>query len=128
MPSVPEPPHSAARASSRKGRELGGIFGFLAMFVAIYAFSLSAQRIEDLDMLWMREQLPLATEVAIGLALGATAVMVARPPMWGLAAYGAEQAMLAIDRWADTISPPDYILYFGCSNDFEDDILFQRGF
>ncbi|WP_341856182.1 hypothetical protein [Brachybacterium sp. GPGPB12] len=26
------------------------------MFVAIYAFSLSAQRIEDLDMLWVREQ------------------------------------------------------------------------
>lgn len=63
--------HSAARASSRKGRELGGIFGFLAMFVAIYAFSLSAQRIEDLDMLWVREQLPLATEVLAWTPLGA---------------------------------------------------------
>ncbi|WP_062947647.1 hypothetical protein [Brachybacterium sp. sponge] len=63
--------HSAARASSRKGRELGGIFGFLAMFVAIYAFSLSAQRIEDLDMSWVREQLPLATEVLAWTPLGA---------------------------------------------------------
>lgn len=63
--------HSAARASSRKGRELGGIFGFLAMFVAIYAFSLSAQRIEDLDMFWVREQLPLATEVLAWTPLGA---------------------------------------------------------
>lgn len=63
--------HSAARASSRKGRELGGIFGFLGMFVAIYAFSLSAQRIEDLDMLWVREQLPVATEVFAWTPLGA---------------------------------------------------------
>ena len=63
--------HSAARASSRKGRELGGIFGFLAMFVAIYAFSLSAQRVEDLDMFWVREQLPLATEVLAWTPLGA---------------------------------------------------------
>lgn len=63
--------HSAARASSRKGRELGGIFGFLAMFVAIYAFSLSAQRIEDLDMFWVREQLPLATEGLAWTPLGA---------------------------------------------------------
>ncbi|MFE7606308.1 hypothetical protein ACFU1Q_14230 [Brachybacterium paraconglomeratum] len=63
--------HSAARASSRKGRELGGIFGFLGMFVAIYAFSLSAQRIEDLDMLWVREQLPVATEVLAWTPLGA---------------------------------------------------------
>jgi hypothetical protein len=46
----------------------------------------------------------------------------------GLAAYGADQAMIAIDRWAETISPPDYILYFGCSNDYGDDILFQRGY
>ena len=46
----------------------------------------------------------------------------------GLAAYGADQAMLAIERWAELIAPPDYILYFGCSNDFNDDILFQRGY
>ncbi len=32
----------------------------------------------------------MGSDVLKGLALGATAVMVARPPMWGLAAYGAE--------------------------------------
>ena len=63
--------HSAARASSRKGRELGGIFGFLAMFVAIYAFSLSMQRIEDLDVTWVREQLPGVVEVLAWTPLGA---------------------------------------------------------
>lgn len=37
------------------------------------------------------------TDVLKGLALGATAVMVARPPMWGLAAYGAEGVQTAIE-------------------------------
>jgi 4-hydroxymandelate oxidase len=38
------------------------------------------------------------TDVLKGLALGATAIMVARPPMWGLAAYGADgvQAVLEL--------------------------------
>ena len=42
--------HSASRTSSRSGRELGGIFGFVVMFAAIYAFSLGAQRIGDIDV------------------------------------------------------------------------------
>ena len=63
--------HSASRASSRKGRELGGILGFVVMFVAIYAFSLSMQRISDLDMGWVRAQLPPATEVLAWTPLGA---------------------------------------------------------
>lgn len=46
----------------------------------------------------------------------------------GLAAYGADQAILAIERWAELVARPDYILYFGCSNDFDDDILFERGY
>jgi len=37
------------------------------------------------------------TDVLKGLALGATAVMVARPPMWGLAAYGAEGVQAVIE-------------------------------
>ncbi|MDA1092051.1 MAG: alpha-hydroxy-acid oxidizing protein [Acidobacteria bacterium] len=37
------------------------------------------------------------TDVLKGLALGATAVMVARPPMWGLAAYGAEGVQTVIE-------------------------------
>ncbi len=46
----------------------------------------------------------------------------------GLAAYGADQAILAIKRWSNLIAEPDYILYFGCSNDFEDDVRFQSGY
>ena len=37
------------------------------------------------------------TDVLKGLALGATAVLVARPPMWGLAAYGAEGVRTVIE-------------------------------
>ena len=37
------------------------------------------------------------TDVLKGLALGATAVMVARPPMWGLTAYGAEGVQVVLE-------------------------------
>jgi len=37
------------------------------------------------------------TDVLKGLALGATAVLVARPPMWGLAAYGAEGVQTVVE-------------------------------
>ncbi len=37
------------------------------------------------------------TDVLKGLALGATAVMAARPPMWGLAAYGAEGVQAVVE-------------------------------
>ena len=37
------------------------------------------------------------TDVLKGLALGATAVLVARPPMWGLAAYGAEGVQAVVE-------------------------------
>ncbi len=37
------------------------------------------------------------TDVLKGLALGATAVMVARPPMWGLAAYGTEGVQTVVE-------------------------------
>ena len=37
------------------------------------------------------------TDLLKGLALGATAVMVARPPMWGLAAYGAEGVQTVLE-------------------------------
>jgi hypothetical protein len=46
----------------------------------------------------------------------------------GLAAYGSDQAILAIERYAELIGNPDYILYFGCSNDFEDDLKFENGY
>ena len=37
------------------------------------------------------------TDVLKGLALGAAAVLVARPPMWGLAAYGAEGVQTVVE-------------------------------
>lgn len=37
------------------------------------------------------------TDVLKGLALGATAIMVARPPMWGLAAYGADGVQAVVE-------------------------------
>ena len=37
------------------------------------------------------------TDLLKGLALGATAIMVARPPMWGLAAYGAEGVQTVLE-------------------------------
>ena len=37
------------------------------------------------------------TDVLKGLALGAAAVMVARPPMWGLAAYGADGVQTVVE-------------------------------
>ena len=53
----------------------------------------------------LTDQLPIivdgsfrrGTDVLKGLALGATAVMVARPPMWGLAAYGAEGVQTVVE-------------------------------
>ncbi|MGP9538912.1 hypothetical protein ACT3SP_12930 [Brachybacterium sp. AOP43-C2-M15] len=63
--------HSASRSSSRKGREAGGILGFVAMFAAIYAFSLSMQRLGDLDFAMVREQLPRVAEALAWTPLGA---------------------------------------------------------
>ena len=37
------------------------------------------------------------TDLLKGLALGATAVMIARPPMWGLAAYGADGVQTVVE-------------------------------
>ena len=37
------------------------------------------------------------TDILKGLALGATAVLVARPPMWGLAAYGADGVRTVVE-------------------------------
>jgi hypothetical protein len=46
----------------------------------------------------------------------------------GVGAYGADQAILTINRWAKLVAPPDFILYLGCPNDFVDDFLFQQGY
>lgn len=46
----------------------------------------------------------------------------------GLAAYGGEQSLIALKRWSQTVGQPKYILYLGCDNDAEDDILFKSGY
>nr|WP_245354725.1 hypothetical protein [Brachybacterium sacelli] len=63
--------HSASRASSRSGRELGGIVAMMAMFAAIYGFSLGMQRIDDLDFEQVRQALPGVVEVLAWTPFGA---------------------------------------------------------
>lgn len=63
--------HSASRASSRSGREVGGILGFLLMFVVIYGFSLGMQRISDLDFALLERVLPTVVEVLAWTPVGA---------------------------------------------------------
>jgi hypothetical protein len=44
-----------------------------------------------------------------------------------LGPYGAEQNLLALKLFADKIRKPDIVLYLGCDNDYNDDILFKAG-
>jgi lysophospholipase L1-like esterase len=46
----------------------------------------------------------------------------------GLAAFGGEQNLLALQRYAKKIGKPNFILYLGCSNDYDDDLLFKSGY
>ena len=63
--------HSASRTSSRSGREVGGILGFLLMFVAIYGFSLSMQRIDEMDFEQLGRWIPTVVETVAWTPLGA---------------------------------------------------------
>jgi hypothetical protein len=45
----------------------------------------------------------------------------------GLAAFGAEQSLLVMERYARTLGKPSACLYFGSDNGYEDDLLFQSG-
>jgi lysophospholipase L1-like esterase len=46
----------------------------------------------------------------------------------GLSGFGGEQELLALKRWSQQIGPPAVILYLGCDNDYEDDLLFASGY
>jgi lysophospholipase L1-like esterase len=46
----------------------------------------------------------------------------------GLSAYGLEQEILALERYRKLIGTPNYILFLGCDNDFEDDNMFLTGY
>ncbi|MDN5899279.1 MAG: hypothetical protein L0H74_04355, partial [Brachybacterium sp.] len=63
--------HSASRASSRSGREVGGILGFLLFFSAIYAFSLGAQRVTTIDAELVRTWGPQLVEILAWTPVGA---------------------------------------------------------
>ena len=45
----------------------------------------------------------------------------------GVAGYGGVQELISLRRWAGQLRSPAVILYVGCYNDFEDDLLFQSG-
>jgi hypothetical protein len=46
----------------------------------------------------------------------------------GLDGYGTKQAILSLPLLQGIYGKPDYILYFGCSNDYLDDIMFEKGY
>ena len=46
----------------------------------------------------------------------------------GLAAYGAEQSLIALRRYAERLGAPQVCLYLGSENDYRDDLLFRAGY
>lgn len=47
----------------------------------------------------------------------------------GVPGYGGEQSFIALTRWWNAqAKKPKYILYMGCDNDYEDDVLFKSGY
>lgn len=45
----------------------------------------------------------------------------------GLAAFGGEQELLSLQRYAKLVGKPKYVLFLGCANDYVDDLLFKNG-
>jgi hypothetical protein len=46
----------------------------------------------------------------------------------GLAAYGPEQSLITLRRYAGKLGAPKYCLYLGSENDYYDDLLFRGGY
>jgi len=46
----------------------------------------------------------------------------------GMAGTGGEQELITLDRWSQQIGEPSVIMYLGCDNDREDDLLFESGY
>ena len=46
----------------------------------------------------------------------------------GLAAFGMEQSMIALERFRKDVGTPRYVLFLGSRNDYEDDQLFLSGY
>ena len=45
----------------------------------------------------------------------------------GVAGFGGEQNLLTLRRFAERLRAPAFVLYLGCDNDFEDDLLLRDG-
>ena len=45
----------------------------------------------------------------------------------GVAGFGGEQSLVRLRLWGTQHKPPAIILYFGCDNDFADDLAFRSG-
>ena len=45
----------------------------------------------------------------------------------GVAGFGGEQSLANLERFAERLGPPAFILYLGFDNDFEDDLAFRSG-
>lgn len=46
----------------------------------------------------------------------------------GVGGYGGEQSLRNLRAWAMKLGPPSIILYMGCDNDFNDDLMFGAGY
>lgn len=46
----------------------------------------------------------------------------------GLAAFGGRQSLISLERYAEQLGRPRYILYLGSDNDWDDDVLFESGY
>ena len=46
----------------------------------------------------------------------------------GLAAFGMEQSMIALERFRSDVGTPRYVLFLGSKNDYDDDQLFLSGY
>ncbi|PWH07846.1 hypothetical protein DEO23_04365 [Brachybacterium endophyticum] len=63
--------HQASRASSRRGRELGGVIGIAVVLAAVYGFSLLGQTMDGATIAFWERVLPLASRIGAWTPLGA---------------------------------------------------------
>lgn len=69
----------------------------------------------QLDLLWNRDELGFYAKKLAIVNLG-------------LAAFGGQQSLVSLERFAKELGTPDYVLYLGSDNDWDDDVLFESGY
>ena len=45
----------------------------------------------------------------------------------GVATYGGKQNLITLKKYCEKLGKPAYVLYLGCNNDYEDDLLLESG-